>query len=149
MPPHLILPRQFPPLTVLALSHSQLPLRPWELFIHKHWRWLSVSIDCKTWQSASLPFLLHHSCLPDWSYFWPPQYLCLLKRLHFLKSICRQSRIQTQKRINHVFLSCRYAFKFSLLHGLIWVLNEGFLMSLSVVAQTDLYVSLRNKALYP
>lgn len=32
-----VCPRQLHPLTVPALSHSQMSLRPWESFIHKHW----------------------------------------------------------------------------------------------------------------
>lgn len=43
MLPHLILSRQVHPLSVPALSQSQVSLRPWAVFIHKHRLRLSVS----------------------------------------------------------------------------------------------------------
>lgn len=97
LPPPPTPSRQIHPLTLPALSQSQMSLRPRALLIHKHWLRLSVSLDYETWQRAFFLFLLHHSCLPDWSYFWTEQYFVPLEYVALLWSICQQSRIRTRR----------------------------------------------------
>lgn len=150
MLPHLILSRQVHPLTVPALSQSQMSLRPWALLIHKHWLRLSVSLEYETWQRAFFLFLLHHSCLPDWSYFWSQQYFVPLEYVALLWSICQQSRIQTQVQITSEkswLLSCRSSFSACLHLGT----KKGSVMSLSAAARATadlrLYMILQTNAL--